>query len=48
MTTELDAAILANRVNPSDANRERVLTAMRQHLDRFHRQLASEYIERTS
>jgi hypothetical protein len=41
-TSKLDAAILAHRADPSDANRERVLAAMRDHVDGFYREVVAE------
>jgi hypothetical protein len=41
-TSKLDAAILAHRADPSDANRERVLAAMRDHVDTVHRTVIAE------
>jgi hypothetical protein len=41
-TSKLDAAVLAHRADPTDANRERVLAAMRDHVDTVHRTVIAE------
>lgn len=43
-----DAAVLANRADPTIHNYERVLLAMRDSTDEFYREQAAEFIGRTS
>jgi hypothetical protein len=45
--SELDRAVLAFRENPSEMNRRRLERVQAEHVGRFHRDRAVEYIERT-
>lgn len=46
-TSKLDAAILANRANPTEASAAAVHAAMREQTDEFFREQATEFISRT-
>lgn len=47
LQARLDAAILANRIDPSPENQARVMDLMRQKNEAFHHEQAEEFIRRT-